>query len=216
MRSVLALDLSSKTGWAYFQSTSLSDNKPLQSFSLKEHGLVKLDKAILTYEGAYPMNLKRAAWAMTDMVMELIRRLEPTEIVIEDTNPGRQATSQRFLEWLHYSVLGMIDSDIVATKIPKVSYVRTGCWRQVVGLKQSKADAKNNRMAKKIAELGGDLAKRMRKETGVRGRITKKHQSVRMVNEIYKLGFKVKDNDIADAILLGQAFLQGAQINDGT
>jgi hypothetical protein len=219
MRRVLALDPSSKTGWALFVSTSLSEGKPLQAMELKEYGILHLGAPILTFEGAYPKNVMRAAWAMVDKLIELIRRLEPTEIVIEDTNPGRQALAQRFLEWLHYSLLSSIDNELVYNKIPRVSYIRTGVWRHKLGLSQTKADAKNNRVAKKIAglaETNPELAKRMRKETGVRGRVTKKHYAVRMANGLFNKSFKVKDNDIADAILLGLAYIQGADINDGT
>lgn len=219
MQRLLALDLSSKTGWALWKSTSLSEGKPLQSYTLAEYGLMKLDKGILEHEGTYPTNVKRAAWAMADKVIELIHRVQPTHIVIEDTVPGKQALSQRFLEWLHYSVLGMIDGDIPANLMPHVVYVRTGEWRHTIGLASTEADRKNNRINKKLKELAKtspELAKQKRKELGVKGKRTKKHYAVDMVNDTWKLGFKVKDNDIADAILLGWAYINGAKPNDGT
>lgn len=219
MQRLLALDLSSKTGWALWKSTSLSEDKPLQPYTLAEYGLLKLGLGILEHPGAYPQNVKRAAWAMSDKVIELIHRVQPTHVVIEDTVPGRQALSQRFLEWLHYVVLAEIESDIPLSRAPAVVYLRTGEWRHTVGLASTKKDRDNNRMAKKLKELAKtspELAKQKKKELGIRGKRTKKHYAVDMVNALWKLDFKVKDNDIADAILLGWALIQGAKPNDGT
>jgi len=216
MHRLLALDLSTKTGWAFFTSTSISDNKSLQPFKLEEYGLITLNQKILDFPGDYPENVKRACWAQTNGVVELIERLRPDTIVIEDTVPGRQALSQRFLEWYHYSLLSSIDSEFVPGAISRVVYIKTGVWRQTVGLKQSKQDAKNNKMANKIKELSPTMQREMRKSTGVKGKTTKKHLAVRMVNERFGLSFKVKDNDIADSILLGLAFIQGAPACDGT
>lgn len=220
VRRVLALDLSTKTGWAFFETTSLSEEKPLQAFKLSSYGLIVLSKAILAFAGDYPTNVKRACREQVDKIIAKVIELQPTEIVIEDTVPGRQALSQRFLEWLHYSLLDAIEAEVewnlVTLAMPRISYIKTGVWRQTVGLKQSKSDAKNNKIVNKTKDMPVELKKKMRKEFGVRGRITKKHQSVRMVNERWCLDFKVKDNDVADAILLGQAFLQGARVSDGT
>ena len=46
-------------------------------------------------------------------------------------------------------------------------------------------------------------------------KVTLKHVAVRKANQFFQLELKQKDNDIADAILLGVAFLQGAQVSDG-
>jgi hypothetical protein len=218
MAKLLALDLSTKTGWAYFETCGKSEEfgTALENFKLVDNGLIKLGQNILTFEGEYPRNVMRAVWTQVDKVLDVVFKYEPSVIVIEDTVPGRQALSQRFLEWLHYNLLSSIESEVRADQMPKIVYLKTGVWRQNVGLKQSKADAKNNKIANKIKSLPKDMAKKMRKETGVRGKISKKHQAVRMVNERFSLNFKVKDNDRADAILLGCAFLQGAPICDGT
>jgi hypothetical protein len=44
-----------------------------------------------------------------------------------------------------------------------------------------------------------------------RGKISKKHLAVRMVNEKYGKKLKLKDNDEADAILMGQAYCSRSQ-----
>jgi hypothetical protein len=68
----------------------------------------------------------------------------------------------------------------------------TSEWRKIVGLWMSKEDKKNNRQV--------SIGKK-------RGKITKKHLSVRMVNEKFNKSLKLKDNDEADAILLGLAYV---------
>jgi hypothetical protein len=49
----------------------------------------------------------------------------------------------------------------------------------------------------------------------VKGKVTTKHLAVRLVNSVYGLGLKQKDNNDADAICLGLAFFAGAQPCDG-
>ena len=44
-----------------------------------------------------------------------------------------------------------------------------------------------------------------------RGKISKKHLAVRMVNDLYGKQLKLKDNDEADAILMGQAYVNRSQ-----
>jgi hypothetical protein len=210
---ILSLDISSKTGWA-FRERAGEEGK----FALTAYGLMQLPQPILTYPGGYPKSVQRAAWAAADMAIQKALELKPDVIVIEDTVPGRKALSQRFLEWAHQAVLSGIEADFKPSDMPKVIYLRTGTWREAVGLKQTKADAKNNRQANKLKELkktNPELAKKMAKKLGVRGKVSKKHLSVRLVNELWNLGFKVKDNDIADAILLGEAYILGAEPNDG-
>jgi hypothetical protein len=44
------------------------------------------------------------------------------------------------------------------------------------------------------------------KQKKKRGKIGKKHLSVRYVNDIFGLDFKIKDNDIADSICLASSY----------
>jgi hypothetical protein len=71
-----------------------------------------------------------------------------------------------------------------------LKYMDPSEWRKIVDLKLSKADKDNNKAVKKKEK---------------RGKITRKHLSVRMVNEKFGKSLKIKDNDEADAILLGFA-----------
>ena len=45
----------------------------------------------------------------------------------------------------------------------------------------------------------------------VKGRINKKHLAIRFVNNMYNLDFRLKDNNIADAIALGTFVFQNCQ-----
>lgn len=49
----------------------------------------------------------------------------------------------------------------------------------------------------------------------VKGRLTAKHLSVRMANKIFDLELILKDNDIADSILLGHSYLIEGEIKHG-
>lgn len=49
---------------------------------------------------------------------------------------------------------------------------------------------------------------RVTSSKGVVGKVTSKHLSVAKVNDLFKLGFTQKDNDICDAILIGVGFLK--------
>jgi hypothetical protein len=65
------------------------------------------------------------------------------------------------------------------------------------------------------SKAGGSLTPAEKKALGLKGRVTKKHVAVIEANRRFGLDFKQKDNDIAEAILLGVAYLSGAPICDG-
>jgi hypothetical protein len=180
---ILSLDISSKTGFA------LHDNE-----NLLEHGLIRVEIKDFNVnddpnkQPAYPKNLKDAAREMADLLLVLIQRTNPQEIVIENTVKGKNRHTQRLLEWLHFAVIENIYS------INRdFHYLDPSEWRSILEIRLSKEDKKNNRMVSKGKK---------------RGRVTKKHLAVRTANELYGLKLKVKDNDMADAILLGRAFFE--------
>jgi hypothetical protein len=117
-------------------------------------------------------------------IRNLICRYFPDFIYIEQTNSGSFRTSQKMLEFIHYSVLKMIREIDFETK---VRYVDTSAWRGKHKIYMSKDDKKNNRSVS---------------EGKKRGRITKKHLAVRWANENFNLALKLKDNDIAEALAI--------------
>lgn len=196
---VLALDISTKAGWALADETG-----PLK------FGSLQLDHPVLAY-GEYPWSYDKASEAMAAMLHEIVLREAPDVIVIEETNLGKSRYAQKTLEFIHKSMLVRLRSFI-----GKVIYVSSSSWRQALGLVMTKADKKNNaklsKAKKTAAELGVKLDK---KALGVRGKINKKHLALRYVNETFSLSLKVKDNDAADAICLAAAYFKGAIPCDG-
>jgi len=205
MLKVLALDVSSKTGWAVIEGEQSG-----QTY-LGGCGVIKLGKTI-DQCGAYPWSYVFAAQDMASKIKELVERIKPEVIVIEETNKGKNRYSQKFLEFTHIKIL-----ESLGTSVP-LFYVNSSAWRKTLGIELTKADRKNNSKistAKKISRNTGEGVHKVKKALGVRGRIGKKHLAVRFVNETYELQLKQKDNDTADAICLGTAYLRGSPVCDG-
>ncbi len=125
--------------------------------------------------------------------------------MIEETNKGRARYTQKMLEWLHLHLLLSLENCGSG-----VYYVSSSIWRRSLDLALSKEDKKNNSAVNQAKRVG-----KSKKELGLVGKINKKHLAIRYVNEHLKLNLRMKDNDIADAVCLGLAFLNNAQICDG-
>lgn len=168
---LLGLDLSYKTGWALFEGSSLVD-----------YGLLVAPEPPGTHP-LYDYNQMDRANAVGDYMYTLVMTLQPDFIIIEQTNKGKQRTTQRGLEWIHYSVLSKLRMHYQN----KIVYVDTSEWRNKLHIRLDKDQRKHNKSVKqKVA----------------RGKITPKHLAVAMINEEFDLSLKLKDNDIADAICL--------------
>lgn len=178
--NLLSLDISTNTGYAVFK-----DNEIIAL------GVITLKSKDIDYKKSSAKSITEMLKKVDELsyqITKLIHDYEIDEVVIEQTNKGRARYTQKFLEWLHY---GAIRSVIIAlNKLP--NYMDSSEWRKLNSLNLTDIDKKHN---KKVSQ------------NIVKGKITKKHLSVRLVNNIYKLDFKIKDNDKADAILLGRGFL---------
>lgn len=199
---VLALDLSTKTGWAFFEDEKLT-----------KHGLVRLPKKIDEY-GEYPWSFVYATIDLIDQIhKELVVPLFPNTIVVEETNSSKARYTQKILEFLHFRLVSSCTN--IGAYCP-IKYINSSEWRKVLGLAMSKEQKKNNaklnKAKRQAEELGGTVDKAA---LGIRGKITKKHLSVAYANTTYNLNLKLLNNDIADAICLGTAYLKGARICDG-
>lgn len=185
MRRVLAIDLSTKSGWAVFEDTTLKasgnlGHQPVEDFNVN---------ADPNFSPKYPWNIMDAAECVAANVHALVSVHEPEHIVIENTVKGRNRHTQRLLEWLHFTLLFKLRHGV------GITYMDPSEWRKIVDMRLSKDQKKNNR----------DVSAGKK-----RGRIGKKHLSVAMVNEKFSKTLKLKDNDEADAILLGLAFVTRA------
>jgi hypothetical protein len=205
MYLLLALDVSSKTGFSVFQVEETEDKIPID-ISLVRYGLIKMPKPVKEC-GDYPWNYLRASKEMGKILAELVSEVKPRVVVVEETNKGRARYSQKLLEFLHAALLDCISSD---TQAPAVFYLSTSEWRNKLGIRLSKDDKKSNQKLSKAKKNSID-GKIDRKALGIRGRLTAKHLSVRYANERFGLQLKIKDNDVSDAICLGEAFALGAR-----
>lgn len=193
MTTTLALDLSSKTGWALYTANDLTEwgriDVKIEDFNVNDDP---------NKRPSYPYNLLNAADSIASAVHSLIQVKNPTRIVIENTVKGKNRHTQRFLEWMHMAICYML---LRAGR--KFTYMDPSEWRGVLEIRLSKDDKKNNLKVNKAAKLG--ISK---KAAGVKGKVGKKHLSVRFVNEQFGCNFKLKDNDMTDAICLGYAFIR--------
>lgn len=185
---VLALDASTKTGWALFIDGELVDSGALAHVKIEDFNVNK-DPQLA---GLYPWNVVDGAEAVGDKLVAFVRDKFPLDaVVIENTNKGKNRHTQRILEFLHFHFLRRMRSHSHL-----VHYMDTSEWRSIVQLWMTKDDLKNNRDVKAGKK---------------RGKISKKHLAVRTVNARYGKKLKLKDNDEADAILMGQAYLTRSQ-----
>lgn len=203
---LLALDISSKCGWALFVDSKL-----------EKYGKVSATAPVLAADGKdYPWNLVDSINKLATQIQRCVIDNLPDVVVIENTNLGRQRTTQRFLEWLHLAVLERIQYQVARHDI---KYINSSDWRSKVDMKKSAEDRKNNRLISEIKRKAKKLPKeerqkfinKLKKEYGITGRITLKHLSVRLANERYELDLKQGQNDEADAMLLGQSHIDGVE-----
>lgn len=206
---VLAFDASTHAGWALLEGERGAVKPQIASM-----GLVENDRSIQAF-GSYPNNYLAAASSIAERLAALVFQHRPDVIVIEETNMGRSRYAQKILEFIHCSLLSRLTSQ--SPSVPIV-YISSSTWRKVLDIRLDIEQRKNNIKITKAKKLHSDtgiplaVAKR---QLGVKGKVTKKHLSVNRINEVYDLGFKVKDNDTAEAILLGLAFFIGAEPADG-
>ncbi len=186
--NVLALDIATHTGWAYFRCSSIKTE-------LLHSGCINLDLKDIDYQrfdDIVMSKMIKASELLVDEIYELLggHKFEVNfipMIVIERINLGRQRSVQALLHLLHWKLIERLLSE----NIPFV-YLDPSQWRKLINLRMTKDDKKNNKQVKSKLK---------------RGKITKKHLSVRWANERFGLKLKLKDNDISDAIGIGLAYI---------
>jgi len=201
---VLAFDLSSKTGWALLEGEPGKDPKlikygqidvPIKNFNVNNDP---------NKQPEYPYNIIDAGIEVSKMVMEVIGLENPDLIIAENTVKGRNRHTQRYLEFLHFAFLMALRNTETTKDVPFI-YLDPSEWRKRLNVRLTKEDKKNNGKVYKAKKTG-----KTKKELGVKGKITVKHVSVRVINRIFGTKFIVKDNNISDAIGLGAAaFVDG-------
>ena len=188
----IVLDISSKTGWAYFESTP-------QGLVLLERG--QRPQVEMLKHFSYPLNYLNWAQNIWDDIYDsVLSRRQFDAIVIEETAKGsKDAHAQKLLEWVHkHAAEFVVKNDVPAY------YLQTGEWRQIAGCQMTKEEKKRNQKVRKGRKALGrsSLIEIDGKKVGLVG---KKHVTIRRVNELFGLNLRVKENDVADALALGYA-----------
>ena len=175
---VLSLDLSLHTGFAIFENEKLIT-----------YGVCEAERVGKEDSPAYPINFIQAAERVGEFVFNLISNYHIDAVVIEESvQMSKDRYAQKQLEFIHFTV-----NSIAISSLVKRVYLSPSQWRKILEIKMTKEDKIQNALVKKKK---------------ARGKITKKHLSVRYVNETYGFQLLMKDNDKADAIGLGRAFLK--------
>ncbi len=199
---VLVLDISGSTGFAVFDTENPA--KPIS------YGVIKLDTPAKSY-AAHPMGYYLAAKALSAKLLSKVVETRPAVVVVEETNGARARFTQKLLEYFHFAFI-----DAFLQYKPDLGeevglfYVNTSDWRRVMDVKLTADDKRQNarlsRNKRKARDKGTKLDK---KALGIRGRTTIKHVAIRRANELFGLDLIAKDDDIADALLIGAAYLKG-------
>lgn len=214
---ILALDPSTSTGWSLFDKLT-----PLEYGTLDKVETRDYKQEIRTwkdYPDSYPMNLMETAAKVAKMCGDLYDKYEPDLVVVEEINKGRARISQKLLGFIQMAI-----ADILISKGATVKYLTTDCWRNLTKCRSSKEEknfnAKIARIKKKrkeelvamvkSGEITKDEAEKMSKlpakiDGKVVGKKGTKDYAIRRVYDIFGFELKKKENDAADALLLGLA-----------
>tara|TARA_R110000868_G_C10973188_1_gene771544 strand:+ start:80405 stop:81004 length:600 start_codon:yes stop_codon:yes gene_type:complete len=193
MRTLLSIDLStSSTGFSVFDI----ETKELKSYTFIKPSTKGLSKLV------YPEKqlVKMHNYAL--ILKEYIDGINPDIIVIEEIAGSKQRMGQKTLDGMHWILLKHIEHHI--NKVHYYDVTGKNGWRFHLQLKLDDADKAHN---KEFRKLNKTLAKGTKKIPI----IGPKHLAARYVNRVYKLNLDVdenpSDNDMADSIAMGSAFL---------
>jgi Holliday junction resolvasome RuvABC endonuclease subunit len=193
-KTILSIDLSTKTGWAVIISSDAGAG-------LVDYGMIR---QIPQPDGPYPSCFVDWAYLVFNGIEDLIKKFKPDMLAIEETVAGSKAVySQKILEYSHFLLAKHIkDSNIESI------YLLTGAWRSEVGAKMTKEESKHNKEVKAYkTKHGTKLARDINGK--ILGKLTKKHINIRRANEVFgpflKEPLRKKNEDEADALLLALA-----------
>lgn len=215
---IAALDISyTNTGWAW-----MGGERGPQRPELLGYGDIAKPGDLAGYGGeSYPWNYKLAA---RDAALNIVSRIASMgrldAVVVEETNPAGSGRGSRYtnkiLEWVHSSFLDEVRGAFGA----HIFYVSNNVWRRTIGLKMTDEDKKNNKLIRKARKVQSRDGGRLAEICATLGAtatvlVDRKMLSVRHANEIFGLELLKTQNDRAEAICLGEAFLRGAEVCDG-
>ncbi len=192
---ILALDMSTKTGWAVFTVDG-------QDLALLGFGQ---NTQIPESPGMYPENFVEWAHQCYDAIITLIDKWKPDTLVIEETaSNSKSIYSQKILEWIHYLVAKYIKESKI-----KAVYIMSGTWKSETGVLMNGDEKKHNKAVKEYKAKNDTSIAYDPKGKRI-GKITRKHVAIRRANEIF-VKFLIKpllkkDEDTAESLLLGYCY----------
>jgi hypothetical protein len=192
----LVLDISSKTGWAHFESGPEG---------LKLLGRGQMAQVPRRTDLKYPEDYLKWAEDVSAQIRALVWSRSHDYLVIEETAKGsKDAHAQKLLEWIHLRVAEHIVAQRRVGNLAGAYYLQTGEWRQTAGCQMTKEEKKRNSKVRKSRKAAGNsaLVELDGKKVGL---VSKKHVTLRRVKEIFDIDLPVKQNDEADALLIGYA-----------
>jgi Holliday junction resolvasome RuvABC endonuclease subunit len=207
---VLSLDISTKTGWAFLESSQ-------EGMKLFDYGTLE---QIHKPDGKYPDVYVDWSISCFYEIVSLITKFKPDVLVIEETSKGsKNALSQKILEYLHYNLACYI-------KITKIrsTYILTEQWRREIGCKMNDSEKARN---KEVRDFKKAYKKKTGKSTSIAydsnqkriGLIGRKHINIRRVSEIFegqlRSVLRRKDEDLADGLGLAACYHLRRMKNDG-
>ncbi len=189
VKKILTLDLSTAcTGWAIFdaETKKLLDYGKIKSTAKGKSKMCKVEKTLTNM------------MEMAAQIEALVRWVEPIKIVIEEITGSKNYLGQKTLDGFHWIVVYVLRYDV--EKIIYYPVSGLGSWRKDLRFLLSDADKAANKEARK-------LNKKIQKSQQLPV-IGPKHLACRYV--LTKFGIDLdpyKENDMADAIAMGDAFL---------
>lgn len=223
MEILLAIDLSTKPGYAIFHGRELKHYDTI--FPKREY----------KDAGKYPLNYLALTEEIVCEVLSLIplstiNVIQPfnLNVVLEETTASQSNYSQKKLEFLHCLLLYELrELGIVPM------YVRDGVWKDMVGARQINSEKNHNARISRQKKKKKDKFKAenpdaekipafrasIKTEDGrskVLRRLDEKDYSIRAVKEHFGIELSREQEDTADAINIGWALLHGAPLCDGT
>lgn len=202
--NLIALDLSTKPGWACFENGALKDYGTLFPNAKKDDPIY----------GKYPFNYFKFADEVVGKVFEIIDTYHGGKcgfhhVVVEETTTSKNNYSQKILEFIHCLFI-----DGLRGRGVDVSYVRTGVWRNIVGAQQTNEERNWNA---KIARIKKKTGKKLAKIDGkVVRKLDRKDYALRSFKEHFGKELPREMEDACEAALIGLAFLRGCPVCDGT
>jgi hypothetical protein len=190
---IAAIDMSATiSGIAIFDTEQLGASRLIEATEFGRKKALILGKDYMAEK--HPYDFLEYVDAYVEELFCYLKDYEFDMVLLEQTNNGRNRWTQKLLEWVHY----IMCSKLTQSKIP-VKYLDTSEWRNLLGAKLSKSDKKINRFKTRHKE---------------RGKITSKHVAIQYAQDKYGLELKLRDNNIADAICLGSAYLMILDMGD--